>query len=100
MAASEFISGLIIKAPNDRAPDYVKARLSIKRDELIAWLQSRDGEWINADIKVSQGGRWYAAVDAWKPDAGRARAQAAGPRPQYRAPQPPQPEGFGDDIPF
>ena len=28
--------------------------------ELIAWLNTKDGEWINADVKVSQGGKWYA----------------------------------------
>jgi lipopolysaccharide export LptBFGC system permease protein LptF len=60
---NKFIDGLIVKAPNDRAPEYVKAKLSIKRAELIAWLQSQAGEWINADVKVSQQGKWYAAVD-------------------------------------
>ena len=67
MADAEFITGLLVKAPHEKAPEYVKARLSIKREELIAWLQSKDGEWINADVKVSQGGKWYCAVDTWKP---------------------------------
>lgn len=65
---AEFINGLIVKAPNENAPDYVKAKLSIKREELIAWLQARTGDWINADLKVSQNGKWYAAVDNWKPN--------------------------------
>lgn len=65
---AKFIGGLLIKPPNDKAPEYVKAKLSIKREELIAWLQSESGEWINADIKVSQGGKWYASVDDWKPE--------------------------------
>jgi hypothetical protein len=68
---AKFIGGLIVKAPNDKAPEYIKARLSIKREELIAWLDSESGEWINADIKVSQGGKWYASVDDWKPDTQR-----------------------------
>ena len=67
---NEFINGLIVKAPNENAPEYVKAKISIKREELIAWLQTREGEWINADVKVSQGGKWYAAVDNWKPNQG------------------------------
>lgn len=33
-----FIGGLIAKAPNEKAPEYVKARLSIKRKDLIDWL--------------------------------------------------------------
>ena len=68
---TKFINGLIVKAPNDNAPEYVKAKLSIKREELIAWLQSEDGEWVNADIKVSQTGKWYVAVDNWKPSVQR-----------------------------
>jgi hypothetical protein len=64
----EFIDGLSAKAPPERAPEYVKAKLSIKREKLIAWLQARDGEWVNAEVKVSQNGKWYVAVDAWKPE--------------------------------
>lgn len=94
---TKFISGLIIKAPNDNAPEYVKAKLSIKREELIAWLQSEPVEWINADIKVSSGGKWYAAVDTWKPNQGNSTGRNNAPRPQRReaAPAP-----AGDDIPF
>lgn len=73
---NEFVSGLIVKAPNDNAPDYVKAKLSIRREELIAWLQTRTTEWVNADVKVSQGGKWYAAVDNWKPEGGSRPAAA------------------------
>ena len=87
---NKFINGLIVKAPNENAPEYVKAKLSIKREELIGWLQSESGEWINADIKVSQGGKWYVAVDTWKPKEGSQPRQAA-----------PQAEAFdADSIPF
>lgn len=64
--AENFISGLIAKAPPERAPDYVKALLSIKREELIAWLQEQTGDWINAEVKVSRNGKWFAAVNAYK----------------------------------
>lgn len=103
---NKFINGLIVKAPNDRAPEYVKARISIKREELIAWLQQQDGEWINADIKVSQQGKWYAAVDDWKPDANRGGASGTrGGAPQRqrpdRATDAPKSDDFQeDDIPW
>lgn len=71
MSDIEFISGLSFKAPNENAPEYVKAKGSIKRLDLIAWLQTKDGEWVNFDLKVSQSGKWYAAVDNWKPNAGK-----------------------------
>jgi hypothetical protein len=73
---AEFINGLIVKAPNENAPDYVKAKLSIRREELIAWLQTKSSEWINADVKVSQGGKWYAAADNWKPEGQRQERSA------------------------
>lgn len=87
MSNQKFINGLIVKAPNDRAPEYVKARLSIKREELIAWLQSEDGEWINAEIKVSQGGKWFAAVDEWKPQSQQGGPPTRGGTPRQNAPR-------------
>ena len=92
---TEFVNGLIVKAPNDNAPEYVKAKLSIKREELIAWLQTKDGEWVNADIKVSQTGKWYVAVDNWKPNGQRHEPRKpAQARPSNNAAQ------LDDDIPF
>ena len=91
---NDFLNGLIVKAPNPNAPDYVKAKLSIKREELIASLQAREGEWINLDIKESREGKWYAAVDNWKPNGGTGRSNA--PKPQRQAPD----DDFGDSIPF
>lgn len=103
----EFVVGMIARAPHDNAPEYVKARLSIKREELVAWLQSKDDEWINVDIKESQGGKWYAAVDSWKPDrqrSGSGRSERRPPPRQQRAapaPAPRQADDFADDdIPF
>ena len=90
---AQFINGLIAKAPHERAPEYVKAKLSIKREELIAWLRGQTGEWINADIKVSQNGKWYCAVDTWKPNN-----ESRQPRPQQRSPVA---DDFQDsEIPF
>jgi hypothetical protein len=98
----KFIDGLIVKAPNKNAPDYVIAKLSIKREELIAWLQAQTGDWINADIKESQGGKYYAAVDDWKPGTQR---QEREPRREATAAAKPSASNFGadfadDDIPF
>lgn len=100
---TEFVGGLIIKAPNDNAPEYVKAKLSFKRQELIAWLQARSDEWINADVKVSQAGKWYAAVDNWKPNGGTSSSGSRGGAPRRerpnRATNEPQ-DISNDEIPF
>ncbi len=102
MADIEFIEGLLAKAPNDKAPEYVKAKLSIKREDLIGWLKQRDDEWINADVKVGRSGNWYVAVDAWKPNSEKS-GQSYRPQRQERqsanSPVPSDP-GFLDEIPF
>jgi len=63
----EFVNGLIVKAPNSNAPDFVKAAISIKVADLTEWLSDRNEEWINVDVKESKGGKWYAAVSTFKP---------------------------------
>ena len=65
----EFVDGLIVKAPHERAPDFVKASISIKVAELKEWLDGRDTEWVNVDVKESRGGKWYAAVSQFKTKA-------------------------------
>jgi len=99
MSSIEYIEGLIAKAPHERAPKYVKAKLSIKREAMIADLQKREGEWVNAEIKEGQSGKWYVAVDPWKPESGKPSSE---PRQPSRAPVPdcPQPDqgGFTDDL--
>ena len=97
---TEFVNGLIVKAPNENAPEYVKGKGSIKREEMIAWLQSRDGDWINFDIKVSQGGKWYAAVDNWKPNEGGTSSARQAPKVERRDAAPEMADDFVDDIPF
>jgi hypothetical protein len=101
---TKFIDGLIVKPPHENAPEYVKAKLSIKRAELIAWLQAQQGDWINADIKESQGGKFYAAVDDWKPNGNTSSSGSRGGAPQRERPQPATnatADDFADDdIPF
>lgn len=92
----QFVDGLIVKPPRDGAPEFVKGSMSIKRLELIAWLTAREGDWVNVDIKEAKSGKWYAAVDNWKPKEGGGNAE----RPQRReapAPAPSNDNPFPDD---
>jgi len=69
---ADFVNGLIIKAPSEKAPDFVKANISIKVEELGMWLREKHKageEWVNIDVKESKGGKWYAAVSTFKPKA-------------------------------
>ena len=38
---ADFVNGLMAKKPNEKAPDFVKCNLSIKRVELISWLSEK-----------------------------------------------------------
>lgn len=94
----EFVNGLIVKAPNEKAPDFVKCSISIKREELMTFLVSKQpDEWINLDVKVSKGGKWYAEVNNWKPEA---QAGMPAQQPQQPSQNSPQHDEFSDDIPF
>lgn len=98
---NEFVSGLGFKAPHDNAPEYVKGKGWIRNAELIAYLQARIAkgeESTNFDVKVSQGGKWYAAVDNWKPQQGNTPSR---PAPQRERAAPADADPFrDDDLPF
>ena len=78
----EFIEGFFALAPHANAPDFVKAKVNIKREDLLQWLSARQDEWINIDIKEARSGKWYASVDNWQPT------------------EKPATEEVDDDIPF
>lgn len=88
----EFPEGLILKAPRDGAPDYVIGSVSIRKADFLAWLNGREGDWVNLNLKRGQSGKWYAEVDNWKPQGG-------GTGPTRRAPDP-RKEEPEDEIPF
>ena len=75
----QFVDGLIVKAPSDKAPDFVKANISIKVADLGNWLREKHKageEWVNIDVKESKKGMWYAAVSTFKPKSGQTQAKA------------------------
>ena len=68
----EFVDGLIVKAPHAKAPDFVKAQIAIKVEDLGKWLREKykaGEEWVNIDVKEAKSGKWYAAVSNFKPKA-------------------------------
>lgn len=91
MSEVEFVDGLIIKAPHDKAPNFVKCGISIKRKELGNWLRGKDDEWINLQVKASKDGKWYAQVDNWKPSK---ESKPPEGKPNIAS------NDFDDDIPF
>ena len=78
-ADKEFADGIYVKAPHENAPDFVKFRISLKREDVIQWLSKKDGECINLDVKESQGGKWYCQVDTWEPKQKPSAKKLTGP---------------------
>ena len=64
-----FAQGLIAKR-RDGAPEFVTCSLSVKVDEFKEFLDTHaDNGWVNLNVKKSQGGKFYAELDTWKPNA-------------------------------
>lgn len=66
----EFVDGLIVKAPHENAPDFVKAQIAIKVEDLGKFLRAKykaGSEWLNIDVKEAKSGKWYAAISTFKP---------------------------------
>lgn len=97
-----FINGLMFKNPREKSPsvpDFIKAKGSIKRLELIATLEGLEGEWVNFDVKESKAGKWYAAIDTWEPE--RQKEEYNKGTAQAREAMEPAPaDDFENSIPF
>jgi len=102
----KFADGIYFKEPHQNAPDFVKGKLSIQKQKLIAWLEGMDAGdegYINLDIKVAKSGKLYIAVDNWKPN----NQQQAQQKPQLTPQQQEQMDTrieedpiIDDDVPF
>ena len=97
MTDKQFIPGLYVKPPHEKAPDYVKCKISLKRAEVAAYLASQSEEWINLDVKVSKDGKWYAEVNTWKPQGKDEDVKKPEQKPQANHVTD---DFVDDDIPF
>ena len=60
----EFPQGMIFK---EAKVDFIHCKISIKKQEFIEWLSTKDDEWINIDLKTARSGKLYGEVNNWKP---------------------------------
>ena len=62
-----FADGFIFKR-KDSAPEFVIGELSIKIDDAIPFLnQHQKKGWVNLDVKLSKGGKYYLELDTFVP---------------------------------
>lgn len=64
---ANFIKGLRVFKPNEKAPDFVKANLVINCKELVEYMRANhtDGQ-MRVDIKLGKTGNLYAELNTWK----------------------------------
>jgi len=83
-----FADGFIFKR-NEKAPDFVVGRVSVKFDEAIAFLRKHDKSgWVNMDVKTARSGNFYMELDTFEPKG------------KGQAPAPKQADDSFEDIPF
>ena len=87
--------GIFAKKPPEGCPSFVIAKVNIKVDDAIAWLQEQSGEWANLEIKSGEGkeGEYYRMVVN---DFDPSKKDKPAPKPEPAPEQPP----VDDDLPF
>ena len=61
-----FADGFVFKR-NEKAPEFVVGRMSIKVEEAVVWLKSNSKNgWVNLDVKQAKGGNYYCELDTWE----------------------------------
>jgi hypothetical protein len=67
MADKVFTEGMIIKAPHQNAPSFVKLKLSFKAEDFRKFLNdnAKNG-WVNVDVKESKDGKLYGELDTYE----------------------------------
>ncbi len=102
----QFAQGVFFYPPPDNAPSFVLGKISFKREEVIEWLTSLEGEWVNVDALRSKGGKAYCKLNTYKKGATPAPARPATPsktvKPGYMTPAIAKPgvEASGDQIEY
>lgn len=68
-----FADGFIFKR-NEKAPEFVVGRLSVKIDDAVAWMkENQTAGWVNLNIKTARSGNYYVELDTFKPTSGAAK---------------------------
>lgn len=95
-----FVDGMIVKR-NPNAPDFVICNLSLKCEELVAFMRKHHKDkWVNVQVKQSKGGKYYAELDTWQPTDGEHAKKGMQDARSAAAPAPTPLDDFDQDVPF
>jgi hypothetical protein len=69
MSDKIFAAGIYAEPPHPNAPEFVKARISIKVQDAIAFLKEHEKQsgYVDLDIKESREGKWYVSLNEYQP---------------------------------
>jgi len=85
-----FADGFSFKR-NEKAPDFVVGRLSMKVDEAVAFIRQHEkGGWVNLNIKTARSGNHYVELDTYEPTQGggaKPQSEKAEAKPQSKPKQ-------------
>ena len=79
MSDIEFMEGFFAEKPREGKPDWIKAIVDVDLESAIAFLEKKklDGEQkIQFEVREAKSGKFYAAIDHWKPDSSADTAPA------------------------
>lgn len=93
MADIKFFDGINAFKPNEKAPDFVKAAISVAPSKfckaLKTWTEENpDEKYLKLDLKESKEGKYYLSVNDFKPSQPKDYPETQGSN------------DFDDDIPF
>ena len=97
-----FADGFSFKR-NEKAPDFVVGRLSMKVDEAVAFIRQHEkGGWVNLNIKTARSGNHYVELDTYEPTAqsGMKPQSETATTPKQKAPQPEVADEEEEVLPF
>jgi hypothetical protein len=84
-----FADGFSFKR-NEKAPDFVVGRLSIKADDGVAFIRQHEKSgWINLNIKTARSGSYYIELDTYEATQGGTNTKTTPPVKEE-----------DDDLPF
>ena len=76
-----FADGFLFKR-NEKAPEFVIGRLSIKVDEAIEFIkQNQKAGWVNLDVKKARTGNFYIELDTFEAKGKETASTKPAPKP-------------------
>lgn len=67
---TNFPAGIYFDRPRENSPEWVKGRISLKKDQLTEYMAQHANEagYVNLDLLKSKEGKLYLKLNDWQPE--------------------------------